>query len=85
EVLKENQNYNSARYFEAVVMNRKLLSNNPNLTSLPYYDEKYMRYFSRPEEIDAAWLKDEAMPDYHYRGDFSPANLPGLIERYLGK
>ncbi|MBQ3272300.1 MAG: hypothetical protein IJH44_03500 [Solobacterium sp.] len=85
EVLKENQNYNSARYFEAVVMNRKLLSNNPNLTSLPYYDEKYMRYFSRPEEIDAAWLKDGAMPDYHYRGEFSPVHIPELIERYLGK
>ncbi|MBR2595423.1 MAG: hypothetical protein IKE06_03780 [Solobacterium sp.] len=85
EVLKENQHFNSARYFEAVVMNRKLLSNNPNLTSLPYYDDRFMRYFSRPEEIDVNWLKDRTPVEYHYRGDFSSAGIPGLIERYLGE
>ena len=59
EILRENQKGPSLRYFEAVCYNKKLLTTNPEIVNFPYYDSRYMRYFSNPDDIDVEWLKDD--------------------------
>lgn len=59
------------RYKEAVIYNKKLLTNNPDLEKLAYYDPRYMRYFETAEDIDIDWLRAGADVDYGYRGEFS--------------
>lgn len=76
EILREKQVGPSLRYFEAVCYNKKLLTTNPEIVNFPYYDKRYMRYFSNPDDIDVEWLKDDTcIVDYHYKGDFSPVTL----------
>ena len=79
EVLQKNQSGPSLRYFEAVVYNKKLLTNNPYIVQFPYYNPQYMKVFSSPEDIDIDWLKKEVEVDYHYDGGFSPLKLIDVI------
>ena len=75
EILQKGQNGPSLRYYEAVCYNKKLLSNNPNLTKLPYYDPRFMKYFKTSDDINVEWIRTEENIDYGYHGDFSPRCL----------
>ena len=75
EILQENQKTQSVRYFEALYFNKKLLTNNPEIINLPYYNPEYMKYFKNVEDIDFEWLKKDIKVDYHYQNDFTPVNF----------
>ena len=83
EVLQEGQKAQSIRYFEAVVYNKKLLSNNPNLKKLPFYDERYMKYFEKVDDIDWEWVAKKENIDYKYNNEFSPIHMLEQIEKYF--
>lgn len=73
----------SLRAYEAVVYNRKLLTNNPSILTFPFYDPRYMHYFQSAEDIDWDWVKEDTAVDYHYNGEFSPVNLLKDAEKRL--
>ena len=81
EILQSGQQAQSLRYFEAVRFNKKLLSNNRHLSELPYYDERYMRYFETVDDIDIEWLQKLEKIDYGYKGDFSPLHLEEFLKK----
>ena len=83
EVLMDGQKTQSFRYFEAITYNKKLLTNNPNISTLPYYDSRYMKYFSNVDEVDSAWVKKKEEINYGYQGEFSQINLLNIIEKYF--
>lgn len=72
DITRRNQSAFTLRPFEAVVYNKKLLTNNKNIKQFKYYDERYMRYFETAEDIDWDWVKEDIPVDYSYEGDFSP-------------
>ena len=80
EVLQQGQTGPSLRYYEAVCYNKKLLTNNPSIVDLPYYDSRYMHCFSSAEDIDIDWILEQSKAEYRYRGDFSPVQM---LERVL--
>lgn len=65
----------SARYYEAICYNKKLLTNNKNIVNLPFYQLEYMHVFETPDDIDWEWVKEQIPIDYHYDGRFSPSRL----------
>lgn len=75
EIVRPKQAGLTLRPYEAVVYNRKLLTNNKSILSFPYYNPAYMQYFEKIEDIDWDWVKEPAVVDYSYAGDFSPALL----------
>ena len=75
EVVEGGQNGPSLRYYEAVVYNKKLLTNNPHVLNAEFYDPKYIQYFNDPDAIDYQWLKEKVAVDYHYNGEYSAAHL----------
>ena len=81
EVVQNNQSGPTLRYFEAVVYNRKLLTNNPEIVNFPFYNEKYMKIFKQPRDIDFEWIKSGDRPDYKYDNEFSPVHLVESIVR----
>lgn len=84
EVLMDNQMTQSYRYFEAITYNKKLLTNNPNIRALPYYDSRYMKYFSSVEDIDTNWVKEKEEINYGYQGEFAQIHLLDFLEKKLG-
>lgn len=69
------------RYKEAVIYNKKLLTNNLEVTKLPYYDSRWMRYFEKAEDIDLEWLRAVEPVDYQYKGDFSAVHFLNTVEK----
>ncbi len=82
EIVQEGQSGPSLRYYEAICYNKKLLTNNPNISTFPLYDSRYMRVFKEPAEIDLTWLSEECEVDYHYNNEFSPIHLIDRITDY---
>ncbi len=72
EFLQKGQEAQTLRYFEAVCFNKKLLTNNPNVKNLKFYNENYMKVFNTFDDIDFDWVKTKENIDYHYNGEFSP-------------
>lgn len=75
EVVQENQSGNTLRYQEAILYNRKLLTNNKNIINMPFYNSKYMRVFTDITELDINWIKDNEMVTYNYHNEFSASKL----------
>jgi hypothetical protein len=85
EVLKEGQTGPTLRYFEAICYNKKLLTNNPEVVNLPFYDERYIHVFKTASDIDADWVARREPVDYHYDGRFSPIHMIELIRELSEK
>ena len=69
------------RDYEAVVYNKKLLTNNKSIFDFPYYNESNMKYFETIEDIDFEWIKNKTIVDYDYKGEYSPQKLIEEISR----
>lgn len=80
ELVQPGQLSQTARYMEAVCYNKKLLTNNEKIETLPYYNPEYMKCFKSLRDIDTEWIKDGEEPDYKYQGDFSPLRLIEIME-----
>lgn len=75
EIVQEGQSAQTMRWFEAIYYNKKLLTNNPNIKNLPFYDERYMKYITCADDIDISWVLDKETIDYKYNGEMSPVRL----------
>ena len=62
----------SLRVYEALAYNKKLLTNNQSILTFPQYDERYMRYFEKIEEIDWQFVLQRDAVEYEYKGEYSP-------------
>ena len=71
DITQSNQSGFTLRPYEAVVYNKKLLTNNKRIYEFPFYDERYMRCFETIDDIDWNWLKESVEIDYGYNGEFS--------------
>lgn len=85
EVVQEGQVAPTLRPYEAVIYNRKLLTNNQSIMKFPYWNPKYMQYFESVDDIDWNWVKGNGPVDYKYDGRFSPIRLLDDICERLGE
>ena len=85
EVLTKTNAAPTLRFKEAVVYNKKLLTNNPNISALPYYDPRWMRTFQTAEDIDLDWLHAVEPVDYGYQGDYSAQTFLNRVEELAAR
>lgn len=52
------------RIFEAIKYDRKFIFCNPNLKNHKYYDERYMKFFNKVEEIDISFICENISIQY---------------------
>ena len=83
EVMHKTVNATTARYPEAVYLNKKLLTNNKNVVYEKFYNPEYVRIFDKLEDIDIDWLLKKEEIDYHYDGSFSPIELINTVKKDL--
>lgn len=79
EILQQGQHGPSLRYYEAVCLNRKLITNNAFADKLPYYDSRYVKIIRTADDIDLEWVMSHDEVDYGYDGGFSPVNLIKML------
>ena len=82
EIGQEGQNAPSLRYFEAVTLGKKLLTNVEFTKNLNFYNKNYMKItdFSK-KKIDFSWIKKRDKINYKYKGEFSPLKILDMIEQ----
>ena len=75
DLVQSGQSALTLRPYEAIVYNRKLLTNNKSILDFEFYNPQYMQYFEKPEDIDWEWIKKKENVDYGYNGEFSPKHF----------
>ena len=80
EVLKEGQQGITLRTCEAVLFNKKLLTNNQSIVDMPFYNSEFMSVFAAPEDIDMDFIKEKMEVRYEDKGWFSPLRIIELLE-----
>ena len=73
------------RYKEAVLYGKKLLTNNPQVSQLPCFDNSNIRYFNKPEDIDIDWIIDDISSSYQYDGEFSVDKFCDLLKEIVNE
>ncbi|NLE63818.1 MAG: hypothetical protein GX612_08285 [Bacteroidales bacterium] len=71
------------RTMEAILYNKKLISNNPILIGTKFYNKNYVFYFSQIDDIDIEMIKKIDKVDFGYNGEYSPDKLLKFIEEVL--
>lgn len=83
EIMHKGMTAVTARYAEAIRLNKKLLTNNINVVNEKYYDDRYIKIFNSIEEIDVSWIIKRENIEYNYKGDFSPRALINAVVKEL--
>lgn len=77
EINQEGAVGNTSRFLEAVMYNKRLITNSTSVKEDAFYKPEFIKIFSDIKDIDPAFVKDDSVVDYHYNNEFSPI---GLIE-----
>lgn len=80
EIMGAGQTGLTLRAMEAIVYNKKLLTNNRSIKSLRFYDSGFIQYFEKLSDIDVAFICRRENVDYQYAGEFSPIHLLERID-----
>ena len=75
DITQKNQTGITIRYYEAVCYNKKLITDNPLVKKMPFYNPDYIQIYDKIENIDTDWIKRDIKVDYGYDGRFSPVNF----------
>ena len=70
----------TSRVREAIVYNKKILSDNPRLAHMPYYAPDMVQIFEDTGSIDVGFFFTNVR-GYSYSGDFSPVHMLERLER----
>lgn len=79
ELMHQDFDNPTQRYLEAIIYNKKLLTDNKKIVEFPFYNKQYMHIIDKYNDIDVEWLKKEEEINYNYDGYFSPVNMLNYI------
>ena len=83
EICQEGAVGNTARFLEAVMYNKKLLTNNSTLIKDAFYKKDFIQVFNTADEIDLDFFNSKTKVDYGYKDEFSPLHLLEFIDSIL--
>lgn len=83
EILQENQSGISLRTMEAVIFNKKLLTNNKDIIHYSFYDKRFIQVFSEIKDIDINFIKERINVSYNYHGEYSPKQFLKKVIKLL--
>lgn len=81
EIMGAGQTGLTLRAMEAIVYNKKLLTNNKSIKSLKFYESGFIQYFEKLSDIDVDFFCKREKVDYQYNGEFSPIHLLEKIDK----
>lgn len=80
EVVQDGQSGLTLRAIEAIVYNKKLITNNREIMNSKFYNKKFMQVFDDEKDIDINFIKNDDVVDYGYKNEFSFINILDLID-----
>ena len=83
EFMQDGAVGNTSRFLEAVMYNKKLITNNASIKDSKFFDPRFIQIVKDASEIDPSFLFKDVDVDYHYNGEFSPIHLIEQIDNEL--
>lgn len=83
EIMQNGQLGYTCRAQEAIVLNKKLLTNNKWIVNSKYYNPNFIKVFDEIGDDEIAFIKRNMPVDFQYDGEFSPLNLIGYLEKTI--
>ena len=86
EVMQQGGHGYTLRYCEAIMYDKGIITDNPEIRQAPFYDSEIIYQFKNPADISAEFVKKlPDHPDYHFKDKLSPIKLIEFIEEQLEK
>jgi len=82
EIIQKGSRGCTFRTWEAVVYNKKLITNNPSVKEESFYDPNYIQVIDGLDDIDVEWIKKDITVNYRGGNDLSPSKC---FEFYLNE
>ena len=82
EIIQKGSRGCTFRTWEAVVYNKKLITNNPSVKDEAFYDSRFIQIIESAEDIDADWINNAIKVNYGYSRVLAPSSC---FEFYLDK
>ncbi|SDH60246.1 hypothetical protein [Halanaerobium congolense] len=84
ELIFNNRFNFTLRTREAIIYNKKLITNNKRIKEKSFYKEKYINVFKSSSDIDVEFvLRDQNVNYANYQEEFSPMNFLEFLSRNL--
>lgn len=84
EVMQGGGRGYTIRYAEAIMYDKKIITNNSEVQNAPFYDSQKIQHFNCVDEIDPLFptieLEDK---DYHYKDNLLPSKMLLYVEELL--
>ena len=73
----------TSRFIEAVLYNKKLITDNSYIKRSKFYDDRYIQIVLPGDQIETGFINDNVVVDYKYNNEFSPINMIDTLEYYF--
>ena len=81
EIMQKGGHGYTLRYCEAIMYDKKIITNNPEIKEAPFYSEQRIQVFENPHEITSDFvLEGEGKVDYGYKDKLSPKRLLDFLD-----
>lgn len=72
------------RYAEAIMYDKKIITNNSNISKAVFYNPNYISVFRKSDEIDVRFpIREPIIADYGFKEDLLPSKMLRFIEQNL--
>ena len=73
EIVQDGSTGRTYRMMEAIIYNKLLITNCPEIMNTDYYNIEYIQLYNKVSDIDPSFVfKNHADVNYEYKGEFSP-------------
>lgn len=83
DINQKNAKGYTSRFMEAVLYNKKLLTDNLNIKNDRFYCENYIHCFNEIKDISIDFVNSDIVVNYNYQDEFSPKNFIYFLDRLL--
>lgn len=83
EIMQDNATGFTLRTWEALLYNKKLLTNNKLIKECEYFNEKQFAYFKTAEDIDPAFFSEDLFKSTFDPKSISPINFFQFLDKLL--
>ena len=73
EIIQKGSRGCTFRTWEAIVYNKKLITNNPSVKEESFYNPKYIQVIDSFNDLDTEWIKEDIDIDYNFTKELSPS------------
>lgn len=83
EINQENAVGYTSRFLEAVMYDKKLITDNQNIKKTVFYKYGFIQCFNKIQDVDISFVKDNSKVCHNYHDEFSPKGFIDFLKSII--